>query len=249
MRRGGCCQRHPGTAGSRRTGCGLCPGWRYQRVVDCGRQASQRPGRRAAADRSAGMGQSIHLDSPRRDHRPSVSPAGPETSFSTTEPTTGPDSRPIEPRRMRITFLNPVGVVGGAERVLLAAIRGARAHLPEARLDVVLFADGPLEAEARRLGAAVTVVPLPACLAGLGDTRIGHGGHPTLAQLGLGWVALKKVPAAAQFVRRLRTALRTSAPDLIHSNGLKRTLSARLRGHVVFQSSGTSTTCCRIARL
>ena len=66
---------------------------------------------------------------------------------------------------MRITFLNPVGVVGGAERVLLAAIRGASEHLPEARLEVVLFADGPLEAEAHRLGAAVTVVPLPASLA------------------------------------------------------------------------------------
>ena len=31
---------------------------------------------------------------------------------------------------MRITFLNPIGEVGGAERVLLAAIRGAREHLP-----------------------------------------------------------------------------------------------------------------------
>ena len=50
---------------------------------------------------------------------------------------------------MRITFLSPVGVVGGAERVLLASIRGAREHLPGTRLDVVLFADGPLQAEAR----------------------------------------------------------------------------------------------------
>ena len=69
---------------------------------------------------------------------------------------------------MRITFLNPVGIVGGGERGLLASIRGAREHLPDARLDVVLFAGGPLRAEAERLGATVTVVPLPARLAGLG---------------------------------------------------------------------------------
>ena len=70
---------------------------------------------------------------------------------------------------MRITFLNPIGEVGGAERVLLAAIRGASKHLPGARLDVVLFADGPLRAEAERLGATVAVVPLPASLNGRRD--------------------------------------------------------------------------------
>jgi len=66
---------------------------------------------------------------------------------------------------VRITFLNPVGV----ERVLLAAIRAAGEHLPGALLDVVLFADGRLEAEAGRLGAAVTVLPLPASLNGRRD--------------------------------------------------------------------------------
>jgi len=123
---------------------------------------------------------------------------------------------------MRITFLSPVGVVGGAERVLLAAIRGAREHLAGARLDVVLFAGGALEAEVRRLGAVVTVVPLPASLAGLGDTGLrDNGRHHTLAQLGFGWTALGVAPAAVGFVRRLRAVLRRSAPDLIHSNGLK----------------------------
>ncbi len=125
---------------------------------------------------------------------------------------------------MRITFLNPIGEVGGGERVLLAAIRGAREHLPGARLDVVLFAGGPLEAAAERLGAAVTVVPLPVSLARLGDTRLRDKDNSrpgSLARLGFGWAALGEAPAAVGFVRRLRAALRRCAPDLIHSNGLK----------------------------
>ena len=118
---------------------------------------------------------------------------------------------------MRITFLNPIGEVGGGERVLLAAIRGAREHIPGARLEMVLFADGPLRAEAERLGAAVRVVPLPAKLASLGDTRLRDKDRPrTLAWLGFGWATLKATPAAVGFVRRLRAALRRSAPDLIH---------------------------------
>ncbi len=123
---------------------------------------------------------------------------------------------------MRITYLNPVGVVGGAERVLLAAIRGAREHLPDARREVILFADGPLRAEVERLGAEMTLVPLPAGLAGLGDTRMrGDGRSGILDRLGFGRAALGEAPAAVGFVHRLGAALRRSAPDLIHSNGLK----------------------------
>ena len=121
---------------------------------------------------------------------------------------------------MQITYLSPVGVIGGGERVLLAAIRGAREHLPTARLGVVVFADGPLRAEAERLGADVTVVALPPQLAGMGDTRLrGKVGVHAVARLG--WTALGEAPAAVGFVRRLRATLRQLAPDLIHSNGLK----------------------------
>lgn len=122
---------------------------------------------------------------------------------------------------MRITFLSPVGVVGGAERVLLAAIRGARDHFPDARLGVVMFADGPLKAEAERFGAVVTVVALPAGLAGLGDTRLlrGAGRARTLARLG--WASLAAAPASVGFARRLRATLRGQDPDLIHTNGMK----------------------------
>jgi glycosyltransferase involved in cell wall biosynthesis len=132
---------------------------------------------------------------------------------------------------MRITFVNPIGEIGGAERVLIMTLRAAREQFADARLEVVLFAAGPLEAGLSRLGASVTVVPLPASLAGLGDTRL-RGQDPrrgrTLARFGLGWEALAEAPAAVGFVRRLRAALRRSKPDLIHSNGLKAHVLASL---------------------
>ena len=130
--------------------------------------------------------------------------------------------RIIGQRQMRIIFLNPIGQLGGAERVLLAAIRGAREHLPGATLEVVLFAGGPLESEARQRGAVVTVVPLPASLAGLGDTRLwGRVRSRSMAGLEFAWAAFCNAPAAVRFARRLRAVLRRSAPDLIYSNGLK----------------------------
>lgn len=121
---------------------------------------------------------------------------------------------------MRVAYLNPVGVIGGAERVLLAAVRGAGAHLPDFQPHIIVFADGPLRLAAERLGAVVHVVPLPPRLAGLGDTQLrGAGRAGTLARLG--WTAAAAAPGLWDFVRRLRATLRRIAPDLIHSNGQK----------------------------
>jgi glycosyltransferase involved in cell wall biosynthesis len=123
---------------------------------------------------------------------------------------------------MRLTFLSPVGIVGGAERVLLEAIRGAREHLEGARLELVLFADGPLRSEAERLGAAVTLVPLPASLARLGSSELRNNGNTrALTSLAFWLTLLGEAAGAVGFVRRLQAALRRSAPHVIHSNGLK----------------------------
>lgn len=121
---------------------------------------------------------------------------------------------------MKLAYLNPVGVIGGAERVLLAAIRAVTPRLPAFQPHVILFADGPLRLDAEKLGAAVHVVPLPARLAGLGDTQLrGAGRGAALARLG--WTAVTAAPGGWDFLRRLRATLRRVAPDLIHSNGLK----------------------------
>ena len=116
---------------------------------------------------------------------------------------------------MHVCFLNPVGTIGGAERVLLAWVAAARRIAPSARLSAVLFGDGLLRARLTASGVEVHLLPLPDTLAATGDTalqdRPGSGIRPLLATL----------PAAGRFVLHLRKLLTRLAPDLIHSNGLK----------------------------
>lgn len=120
---------------------------------------------------------------------------------------------------MRVLFLNPIGGIGGAERVLLAAVGGVKRSRPDAVVRVVTFADGPLLAAAAGLGAEVKVVPLPRRLAALGDSTGG--------KLGLLARAAVAGPAAWRFVRRLRAAVTRFAPDVVHSNGIKSHLLSR----------------------
>jgi glycosyltransferase involved in cell wall biosynthesis len=138
-----------------------------------------------------------------------------------------PAARILDRFVMQITFLSPVGVIGGAERVLLAAIDGGRSYIPSARLRLILFADGPLRSEAERLGADVEVVPLPARLAKLGDSQFRGNSHARLLTR-VGRDVLGEVSAAVRFLRDLRAVLRRHAPDLIHSNGLKAHMLAAL---------------------
>ena len=123
---------------------------------------------------------------------------------------------------MRLLFLNPIGNVGGAERVLLAAVAGVRREWPDAAVRVVMLSEGPLVAAVRALGAEAEVLPLPAALGALGDSAT-RGGKPRLlgrAVLGL--------PALAAFARRLRGVVTRFRPDLVHSNGIKTHLLSRL---------------------
>ncbi|HSI36399.1 MAG TPA: glycosyltransferase family 4 protein [Tepidisphaeraceae bacterium] len=110
---------------------------------------------------------------------------------------------------MRLTFVNPVGGLGGAERVLLTAIRatvraGHAAHL-------IACTQGPLLDHARALGATAAVLPMPPAMAATGDA----GALATLAR------TLTLVPAAWGYTKQLKTAVDASRPDLVHSNGLK----------------------------
>jgi glycosyltransferase involved in cell wall biosynthesis len=123
---------------------------------------------------------------------------------------------------VRVVFLNPAGQIGGAERVLLAAVRAVRDHKPA----VVLLADGPLRAAAEMAGATMEVLPLPPALAGVGDTQFREGGRFTKV-FALARTAFTSALPATNFLRRLRILLRRLRPDVVHSNGLKTHLLAR----------------------
>jgi len=113
-----------------------------------------------------------------------------------------------------VIFVNPVGTVGGAERVLSTWVGAVRESLPAARRSAILFADGPLRSRLEALGVAVHVLPLPESLAATGDTALrGQARRPRRL--------LSLLPATGRFVLRLQALLKQLKPDLIHSNGLK----------------------------
>ena len=53
---------------------------------------------------------------------------------------------------MRILFINPVGQVGGAERVLLDCVASIRLAEPGHEIHLLLMDDGPLADEAHGAG-------------------------------------------------------------------------------------------------
>ncbi|CAN5169074.1 N/A [soil metagenome] len=132
-----------------------------------------------------------------------------------------------------IVFLNPVGMVGGAERILLTMVQQTRTLHPDWTITAVLLGDGPLVAILESLGVRVVVLPLPSKAAKLGDTQLRSGSSRVSKVLSLLKTALTTGPAGIGFVRRLKKTLRELKPDLIHSNGLKShllTSLARPRG-------------------
>ncbi|MEO7649851.1 MAG: glycosyltransferase, partial [Bryobacteraceae bacterium] len=115
---------------------------------------------------------------------------------------------------MRILYLNPSGQFGGAETSLLHLMASLREAEPQWHLQLLTPADGPLPAEARRLGIAIATLPMPAGLARVGDS--GARGRAALAgQL------LPAMPAILRYTAALRQAIREAAPDVIHTNGFK----------------------------
>jgi glycosyltransferase involved in cell wall biosynthesis len=123
---------------------------------------------------------------------------------------------------MKVVYLNPIGAVGGAERSLLDFLTSLRAAEPGCELHLISGAEGPLLAEAARLGVSGEVLPLPPRLVRMGDAAISMGpGVPLKRALGLAWQTFWTGLDARRYAKRLRRRLRELGPDLIHSNGIK----------------------------
>jgi glycosyltransferase involved in cell wall biosynthesis len=121
---------------------------------------------------------------------------------------------------VRITFVNPVGVLGGGERSLLDLIASLRRAEPSVALQLVVLSAGPLVGRARELGATVDLVPMPEGLLSLGEFGIA-GGRGLAAVAARAGAAALSARAATRFILALRRAIDAFAPDLVHSNGMK----------------------------
>jgi glycosyltransferase involved in cell wall biosynthesis len=129
---------------------------------------------------------------------------------------------------MRIVFFNPIGEIGGAERVLLLLLAELGKIDPSLERCLILGGDGPLRSEAERLGVPTEVVSMPKSLAAFGDSDIsgGQGGKLRIVRTLLR--AMVAIPATIAYLVRLRRLLRRHAPDILHSNGIKSHLAAAL---------------------
>jgi glycosyltransferase involved in cell wall biosynthesis len=122
---------------------------------------------------------------------------------------------------VRILFLNPAGLIGGAERALLDIIASLRTAHPDWPLALIAAADGDLVGEARALGAEVSVVTFPRSLASVGDAGVGDSAQSRRGTFGLAGRLSAAAPAVAFYQHRLRRAIVATAPDLMHTNGFK----------------------------
>lgn len=122
---------------------------------------------------------------------------------------------------MKILYLNPAGKIGGAERVLIDALASLRKAHPEWHLELIAAAPGALLDEAAALEVPARMIAFPRSLATLGDAAARGPAGDGLSRSALAVRFASAVPAAISYARRLRHAIMESAPDLVHTNGLK----------------------------
>ncbi len=120
---------------------------------------------------------------------------------------------------MRVLFLNPVGILGGAERALLDLMACLKQQDAALSLHLLAGTAGPLLDEARALGVDARLLPLPAHLSSLGDSAL--RGRGPLEALRFARRLAPTPGLLADHGRALRQEVLGVAPDLVHSNGIK----------------------------
>jgi glycosyltransferase involved in cell wall biosynthesis len=120
---------------------------------------------------------------------------------------------------LRLLFLNPVGILGGAERALIDLLACLRRLDPGSSLFLLVGTPGPLLDEARALGVEARLLPLPEPLSSLGDSGLRNPSPQAL------WGFARRLAPApgllATYLRALRREVQALRPQLIHSNGIK----------------------------
>ena len=121
---------------------------------------------------------------------------------------------------MKVVFLSPTGVLGGAELCLLDLLASFRNDRPGWSLKVLLGDDGPLRGAVADLGVPCELIPLPDRLAALGDAGLSLGSHGG-GRLALAGRGSRAALSAFAYRNRLRGRLRAESPDLVQTNGMK----------------------------
>jgi glycosyltransferase involved in cell wall biosynthesis len=133
---------------------------------------------------------------------------------------------------MKIVFVNPIGAIGGAEKVLLTIFPALLIIQPDIQLYLIVGTDGPFIEQAEKLGVHVILLKLPEKFNQLGDSAY-KGKNKTLATLILLLGLIRILPSMGKYLWQVHQLLRHINPDLIHSNGIKSHLLvalARVRG-------------------
>jgi glycosyltransferase involved in cell wall biosynthesis len=123
--------------------------------------------------------------------------------------------------RMRILFLNPSGLFGGAERSLLDIIASIRAARPNWEMQLVAGSDGPLIRRARAMNVDTNILPMPPSLAQLGDSAMRGPAGASRARLTMAAGILGAAIATNRYTATLTREIERVAPTLIHTNGFK----------------------------
>ena len=128
---------------------------------------------------------------------------------------------------MRVVFLNPVGILGGAERCLLDIFESLIRHRPDIQPVLLTLGDGPLVARSRSLGVITHVLPMPSTMARLGDSHLKHQSRREKLRFAA-LVGLPETLRHSSYLRKFGSTLSETRPTLIHSNGIKTHLLAAL---------------------
>lgn len=121
---------------------------------------------------------------------------------------------------MKIVFMNPVGVIGGAEKALLTFMTALLKEPQPLEIYLIVGTEGLLVEQAQKLGVQVTVLKLPQAFNQLGDSAFKQGNRVIAISL-LALRSLGILPSLIQYIKKLKQILKQIQPDLIHSNGIK----------------------------
>jgi glycosyltransferase involved in cell wall biosynthesis len=130
---------------------------------------------------------------------------------------------------MKIVFVNPIGAIGGAEKVLLTIFAALLTTQPNIQLHLIVGTDGSLIEQSEKLGVQVTVLKLPEEFNQLGDSAF-KGNSKAISGLILLLQLVKILPSLIKYLQTFHQLLCQINPDLIHSNGIKTHLLTAFAG-------------------